>query len=495
MTLRLRPYQLDTLERCRAAYRAGARRVILQLSTGGGKTICASVMCRNSTAIGLRVLYVVHRDSIIRQTAKALKAAGVTVADLRAGDAVKPILPGTVLLASAQTLARRDAPDFDFGVWDESHTFYKLQQKVQGDKRWILLTATPSLTSGEPLSAIADVIVQGPSDVLLTEAGHLVPIVAYLAETPDLHNVPKRRGDYEPGALQKAYQATRLVGKAGEAMAKHGRVDGRWLRTMVYCAGVAHSKQVCAELVALGCRAVHIDGETPADVRAVYYADLAAQRIDAICNYGVAIEGLDIPEIECIAAFRAMGSLPDFLQSIGRGRRPSAGKTHCVYIDAGGNCYRHGWPTAPRVWTLAGKARLVKIGGLSTCKACLAIYPTAPACPRCGAVPVVKPRRGPQTARGELVCMDQERFSKAELARQAKAARPPKGPTKAQIDAWGKEASRWCPARPVPAWAMADESLWRGLEKTRIVNGHSLGDGSQTHPGWTAVAWRRIKSR
>lgn len=434
-------------------------------------------MCRNATAKASRVLYVVHRDSIIRQTAKALKAAGVTVADLRAGDAAKAIEPGTVLLASAQTLARREVPEFDFGIRDEGHTFYKQQKQIQGDKRWLILTATPSLTSGEPLSAIADCIVQGPSDDALTAEGHLVPIVAYLAESPDLHDVPKRRGDYEPGALQKAYQATRLVGKAGEAMAKHGRNGNRWLRTMVYCAGVAHSRQVCAELQALGCRAVHIDGETPAEARAVYYADLASQRIDAICNYGVAIEGLDIPEIECIAAFRAMGSLPDFLQSIGRGRRPSAGKTHCVYIDAGGNCYRHGWPAAPRQWTLDGKARLVKIGGLSTCKACLAIYPAAPVCPRCGAVPVVKPRRGPQTAHGDLVCMDRAEFSKAALER------------------WAKAESKDTPARDCPAWATADEGLWRGLERRRQREGYALGDGTPAHPGWTAVQWWRIHAR
>lgn len=473
----LRPYQTETLTRCRAAYRAGVRRVILQLSTGGGKTICASVVCRNSTTKNLRVLYVVHRDSIIRQTAKALKAAGVTVADLRAGDAAKPITPGTVLLASAQTLARRDVPEFDFGVWDESHTFYKLQQKVQGDRRWLLLTATPSLTSGEPLSAIADAIVTGPSDDLLTAAGHLVPIEAYLAETPGLHDVPKRRGEFDPGKLQAAYQAHRLVGSAGREMQAHGRRNGRWLRSLVYCAGLAHSKQVCAELTALGCLAVHIDGETPAEVRAGLYADLAAQRIDAICNYGVAIEGLDIPEIECIAAFRAMGSLPDFLQSLGRGRRPSPGKTVCVYIDAGGNCYRHGWPTAPRQWTLSGKVKTLGAPGLATCKKCLAIYPPSPVCPRCGAVPEVQPRRGPQTAAGRLVRVTAEGFAQ---------------PTKKQIAEWAREASRWCPSRPVPPWAAADVGLWEGLERTRQREGHSLGDGTRAHPGWTAVQWERI---
>ena len=427
-----------------------------------------------------------HRDAILRQTAKALAKAGVTVDTLTAGDPAKEIPPGTVLLASAQTLARRNAPAFDFGVWDEAHAFYKLQQKIQGDAFWLLLSATPSLATGEPLSAIADAIVTGPSDDLLTEAGYLGPLEVYGAESPDLHGVPKVGGDFHAGKLQAAHMAPKLVGKAAESMKRHARGNGRWLRTMVYCAGLEHSRQVCAELVGIGIRAVHIDGGTLKDERALVYANLAAGRIDAICNYGVAIEGLDIPEIECVAAFRAMGSLCDFLQSLGRGRRPSAGKTKCVYIDGGGNCYRHGWPTAARQWTLNGKVRLVKIGGLQTCKACLAIYPPAPACPRCGAVPEVKPRRGPQTVGAELV-----RLTAAQVKAAEKAAHGPKPPTKTQIAQWERESSQRCPSRPAPACSPDNARLWEGIEQTRIAKGHALGDGSNLHPGWTLVTWRR----
>jgi superfamily II DNA or RNA helicase len=467
--VKLRPYQIDTLTRCREAYRAGARRVILQLQTGGGKTICASVVCRNSTATGQRVLYVVHRDAILRQTARALKAAGVTVDTLTAGDPAKEIAAGTVLLASAQTLARRNAPEFDFGVWDESHTFYKLQQKIQNDARWLLLTATPTLATGAPLSAIADAIVPGPSDDFLTDSGYLVPLEVYGAPSPDLHGVPIVKGDFHPGKLQQAHMVPKLVGKAAESMQRHARVNGRWMRTMVYCAGLDHSRQVCAELVAIGCRAVHIDGSTPPGDRALIYADLAAQRIDAICNYGVAIEGLDIPEIECVASFRAMGSLCDFLQSLGRGRRPSVGKTKCVYIDGGGNCYRHGWPTQSRPWTLTGKTSTAKAPiTLRTCGECLAIYPPElAACPRCGAQPAPEPRKGPQTVDGELV-----RLSAAELERRAKAA------------------SSQTPPRPCPQGL--DAALWDRLERRRQRDGYALGDGSRAHPGWTAVAYQRI---
>lgn len=473
----LRAYQVQALRACREQYRAGHRRVLLQLSTGGGKTACASVVCRNATSTGQRVMYVVHRDAILRQTARVLDDVGVTVTTLTAGGHCDAIVPGTVLLASAQTLARRPVPEFDFGIWDESHTFYKLQQRCQGPARWLLLTATPALTSGEPLSAIADAIVTGPSDDTLTDAGYLVPIEVYGAETPDLHGVPRVRGDFHAGKLQQVHM--KLVGTAAESMRQHAKDGDRWLRTVVYCAGVAHSQQVCAELCAVGCRAVHIDGTTPVDVRVRLYADLAAQRIDALVNYGVAIEGLDIPEIECIAAFRAMGSLPDFLQSLGRGRRPSVGKARCVYLDGGGNCYRHGWPTVPRQWTLDGKVRLVKTAGLMMCKQCLALYPPAPVCPRCGAESLPVPRRGPRTVAGQLVAL-----TPAMVARQSAAergvARRAIAAERAAIEAAAVALSRGTPLRPAPDW-IANVGLWDTLERRRQRDGYALGYTAATY--------------
>jgi superfamily II DNA or RNA helicase len=175
MGIRLRPYQIETLERCRQAYREGAKRVILQASTGAGKTAMASVVCRNATAKQARVLYVVHRDEILQQTAKAL--APLPVSLLVAGGRAEAIKPGSILLASAQTLARREVPEHDLLVWDESHCFHSAQIRVQAacPARALLLTATPARTDGKPLADIADAIVQGPAMADLIAAGYLGP--------------------------------------------------------------------------------------------------------------------------------------------------------------------------------------------------------------------------------------------------------------------------------------------------------------------------------
>jgi superfamily II DNA or RNA helicase len=463
--MNLRPYQIETLERCRQAYREGAKRVILQASTGAGKTAMASVVCRNATARGSRVLYVVHREEILQQTQKAL--APLPVSLLVAGGRAEAIKPGSILLASAQTLARREVPEHDLLVWDESHCFHSAQIRVQAacPARALLLTATPARTDGKPLADIADAIVQGPVMADLIAAGYLVPALVYGAPSPDMHEVPIRGGEFLAGPAEQA--APRLVGSVPDAWLRHAK--GR--RTVLFASGVTHSRECVAALTMAGVRAVHVDGETPTAERAEAFAAMRRHDLDVLCNVGIAVEGLDIPEISAVYWARATASLAVYLQGTGRGMRPSAGKTDLIVIDGGGNAYRHGLPEEPREWTLAGRVKRTAEAGLRTCAACLAVYaPTVPACPRCGAEPTPEQRRAVQSVGGELV-----RLTAAEVGRREKAQSAATGP------------------RPCPIWAAADAELWTRLERKRQKEGYALGDGSRAHPGWTAVQWDRIR--
>jgi DNA repair protein RadD len=460
--MQLRHYQLTALEACREAYRAGARRVILQASTGAGKTAMASVVCRNATATGQRVLYVVHRDEILQQTENALSHCEVSL--LTAGRQANVIKPGTVTLASAQTLARREVPAHDLLIWDEAHVYHAAQQRVQAacPARALLLTATPARTDGKPLGDIADAIVLGPPMADLIDAGYLVPARVFGAPSPDMHEVPIRVGEYAAKPAEQA--ARRLVGSVPDSWHRHA--EGR--RTVLFAAGVAHSRECVSALIASGVRALHVDGETPSGERAEAFAALRRHDIDVLCNVGLAVEGLDIPEIAAVYWARATASVAVYLQGTGRGMRPSAGKSDLIVIDGGGNAYRHGLPDEPRAWTLVGRVARAAEVGLRTCTACLAIYAPAPVCPRCGAAPVAEPRRGPVTVRGELV-----ELSAAEVGRRARAES--------------------CATGPRPAPAGCDAALWDRLERRRQRDGYALGDGSRAHPGWTAVAYQRIR--
>lgn len=464
--IHLRPYQVETLERARSAYRSGAKRVILQASTGAGKTAMASRVVKNATEAGRRVLYVVHRDEILRQTAAVLASPTL----LTAGGKALPIPPGTVTLASIQTLARREIPEHDLLIVDEAHVNYEQQKRIQAacpNAKALLLTATPVRTDGKPLADIADAIAEGPAMAWLVEQGYLVPARFYGAPSPDMHDVPVRRGEFDAVKMEEAYRATRLVGSVPDAWRKHAA--GR--RTILFAAGVNHSLDCVKALTMAGVRALHVDGNSSALDRATAFEALRDHSIDVLCNVGLAIEGLDLPAIECVYWARATASLAIYLQGTGRGMRPSPGKTDLVVIDGGGNVYRHGLPEQARSWTLEGKVRTPREVQLRTCAQCYAVGEWAGACPRCGTVPEPGQRGSVQTVGGDLV-----RITAAELERRARAS------------------SRETPPRPCPPWAMSAQEVWDRLERKRQREGYALGDGGPWS-GWTASMWRRIQGR
>ncbi|MFN5119683.1 MAG: DEAD/DEAH box helicase, partial [Cyanobacteriota bacterium] len=105
MTPTLRPYQQESIASIRAEYRAGCRRVLFVLPTGGGKTVVFSHIAQQAAGRGNRVLILVHRVELLDQACRSLAAMGVAHAAIAAG---RPMdLTQLVQVASVQTVARR----------------------------------------------------------------------------------------------------------------------------------------------------------------------------------------------------------------------------------------------------------------------------------------------------------------------------------------------------------------------------------------------------
>ena len=67
MGFTLRNYQEDIINRSRAAFTQGYKRILVTLPCGAGKTVCFSYMAHEHVKRGGRVWFLVHRRELVNQ--------------------------------------------------------------------------------------------------------------------------------------------------------------------------------------------------------------------------------------------------------------------------------------------------------------------------------------------------------------------------------------------------------------------------------------------
>ena len=126
--MKLRPYQDDCLQRIRAQYLEGARRLLVSLPTGTGKTVVFAAM-PTFFKMRKRMLVLAHRQELLEQAASkfAAVAPGLRVG-IEQGSRHAPS-DADVVLASVPTVGREtssrllrlDPEQFYLIVVDEAH--------------------------------------------------------------------------------------------------------------------------------------------------------------------------------------------------------------------------------------------------------------------------------------------------------------------------------------------------------------------------------------
>jgi len=80
--------------------------------------------------------------------------------------------------------------------------------------------------------------------------------------------------------------------------------------------------------------------------------------MNAICNYDILGEGIDIPILAGVIIRRLTCSLINWLQWVGRSLRLAPSKKQAIIIDQAGNIFDHGHPQEIREWSLDGSNKL-----------------------------------------------------------------------------------------------------------------------------------------
>jgi superfamily II DNA or RNA helicase len=397
------PHQASTVIRLRDAFADGARRIMLQLPTGGGKTRIASTITRAVCEIDRPVLFVVPAIELVDQTLEkffheGVRDVGVMQADHRMTSSERP-----VQIASVQTLMRRELPPADLVFIDEGHRWFDyyrhwLLHPDWRDVPFIGLSATP-WTKG--LGAYYEKLIIAATTEKLIDAGILSNFKVFAPAHPDLKGVRTLAGDYHEGDLGTAMDKQPLVADIVETWLKRGM--GR--PTLCFAVNRLHAQHIADRFAEHGVRAGYVDCFTPANERADIRNKFASGEYQIVCNVGVLTLGVDW-DVRCIILARPTKSEMLYVQIIGRGLRIAEGKHDCLILDHSDTTLRLGFVTEIHHEELHdGKTRESrKRDGIKLPKECLKCAflrpPSTPECPNCGfvAAPVNKVRQ----AEGEL---------------------------------------------------------------------------------------------
>ncbi len=405
----------------------GNRRFLLGDFTVTHNTFVASNMIKMAVANRKRVLFIAHRFELIDQAERKFKKEGMDVGIIMAGFKEERHKP--VQVASIQTLNRRDLPIADLVIVDEAHLsvskeYLKILRHYEEIGSFAIgLTATPWRTKKtESFNVFWDSFYRPITVSDAIEQGFVCESKVYACAKISTAGIKKTNGDFSEGELMKFFD----VGDVYKNLIKNYHTHIGNEKTIVFCVNRDHSRKTCQALIEAGYKAVHIDAETPRNLRIQIISDFKEGKYDVITNVDILTAGFDDPTVMCIVLCMATSSRARYAQAVGRGSRilpedeglpwDKRKKRFYKVLDMSDNTARFGFAEDHFEISLEPQKTDDKKGvaPVKDCQICGFFMPSqAKKCPECGAEQPIKK---------EKKTIKEEAF--IELDRQAIAVRP-----------------------------------------------------------------------
>ncbi len=342
------------------------RSIMFQMPTGTGKTKLFVSIARDLFDWGaqrktaVKILFLAHRIELLDQIDETLGIKyNLAHAMIAANNREQKNYP--LQIASVQTLIRRldrwTDKDFDVIIIDEAHHVkadsYKKILRSFPRAKVLGVTATPYRMSHESFRPEFDELITSYPVAKFIKDKWLCDYEYYSIRPEsriqmDINSISRFAldGDYLDEAAADIMDKDEI--RAGIVTTYERYAKGK--KGIIYTITKAHNAHVCSQFIAKGYKAVAIDDKTPADTRKKYVEDFRHGKIDIICNVNIFSEGFDCPDLEFIQLTRPTKSLSMYLQQVGRGLRPAAGKDKLIILDNVGLYNRFGFPSAKRQW-------------------------------------------------------------------------------------------------------------------------------------------------
>jgi superfamily II DNA or RNA helicase len=356
-TLTLRGYQQRTIDSLYRAYGAGRRRVPIVLPTGAGKTVVFARVGADAVTAGGGVLALAHRQELIDAAEEKFKgsSSGLDVGVLQGK---RREVDRRVTVSSMQTAVRPGAlallkrKNLRLVIVDECHhiaapsyqTILRELGVFEPDGP-LLLGVTATLGRADGL-ALGDTFDGEPAEVVpmteLIDDGYLLRPkgIRVRVEGLDLSRVRSSRtsdSGLDDRAVGQAMSDSLAPAAVARAVLEHCK--GR--HGVAFLPSIELSKEQARVFTEHGLRSIHVDADTPKQVRREIIRRARLGEYDVVCNVGLFTEGTDVPIWSFAVLGRPTSSETLFQQMAGRPLRPYPGQTDALLLDVVGLTGRH----------------------------------------------------------------------------------------------------------------------------------------------------------
>lgn len=339
------PPQIEALYLLNQSRAKGYDKGLVVATTGIGKTYLAAFDTKDYN----KILFVAHREEIIKQASATFKAIHPNKSQGFFYNVQKDT-DRDITFALVQTLGRTDYLNenyfkkdaFDYIIIDEFHhavsNNYKNIINYFTPKFLLGLTATPERLDNKDVFALCDY--NTVYEIRLKQAinkGFLSPFKYYgiYDDTIDYSTVNITNGNYDEKDLEEKL----MIHKRADLVLNH-YLKYSPTSTIGFCSSRKH-----AEFMAEYFNNQNIPSAAVYSGKQGEYAQNRAEAISKLKNYDLKVlftvdmfnEGVDIPEIDAVLFLRPTQSPTVFLQQLGRGLRKSENKTHLIILDFIGN--------------------------------------------------------------------------------------------------------------------------------------------------------------
>lgn len=399
----LRDYQQRGIEALRDTIRQGVKRIVVQLPTGGGKTLCSAKIAQGVLSKKNRLAFTVPRLSLIDQTLEEFFDEGVR--DVGIIQAAHPMTDWSkpIQICSIDTVRSKGVfPDAEVVIFDEVHLFYQAHRDWMDAKPqtiFIGLSATPWCKG---LGDYFETLLVIATTKELIEQGWLSPYRVFAAAHPDLSRVKIVAGEYHEKQLSDAMQQGTLVADIVQTWKeKWGKPN-----TLCFAVDLAHARSIQQRFEQASVACGYQDARTPANERREIKRKFHNGEFPVVVSVGTLILGVDW-DCRCISFCRPTRSEMLFVQCIGRGLRIADDKPHCLILDHSDTTQRLGFVSdihhdELRTGKRESNEAKPQVPLPKECKACGFLKPARVSiCPNCGVKP--QPVNGIHEEDGELI--------------------------------------------------------------------------------------------